>query len=191
MKHAPRKRIILVDMDSTLCQFVPKLLCLAHEKLGAPLLDAALLTQFHTEDEFESSLRDHIAALSDEPGFFEDLEPMDGATAAMGEMEEAGYRVFICTAPKKFYNNPHCAGEKHRWVMRHLGRKWTEKIILTRDKTLVFGDVLIDDKPEVEGAVTPSWNHVYFDQPYNRENSDRPRIRAWKDWRSVIEGVLR
>ena len=188
MKDIFEKRIILVDMDGTICKFTKKLLFLAHERLGAPLLDERVLTHFHTENEFDLSLRDQIAKLSDEDGFFEDLEPVEGAIEALKEMDAAGYKVFICTSPKKFYHNPHCAGNKHRWVMNHLGKEWTERVILTRDKTLVHGDVLIDDKPEIEGVAVPSWRHVYFDQPYNRSNANRVRLTSWKDWRNVLGG---
>ena len=33
----------------------------------------------------------------------------------------------------------------------HLGSEFTKRVILTRDKTLVRGDVLIDDKPTIGG----------------------------------------
>lgn len=105
-------------------------------------------------------------------------------------MEAFGARVFICTTLKKFFHNPHCAGNKHAWVMKHLGKGWTERVILTRDKTLVHGDVLIDDKPDVEGVAKPTWKHVYFDQPYNRKNTIRPRISSWKTWKETVLPLL-
>lgn len=183
--------IVLVDMDGTICNFTKELLMRAHTRLGTPLLHEESCTHFHTEHEFDACFRDSVAKLSDEPDFFASLEPIDGAVTALHEMEASGVRVFICTAPKKFYHNPHCTGEKHRWVMKHLGRKWTEKVVLTRDKTLVHGDVLIDDKPDVDGVIAPSWKHVYFDRPYNRENMIRPRITSWKDWKEVLGPVLK
>ncbi len=174
-------------MDGTMCHFTRRLLALAHVRLGAPLLREEDCTHFNTEREFEPHFRDAVAKLSDEPDFFESLEPVEGVLEALEEMESLGAKVFICTAPKKFYHNPYCAGNKHRWVMNHLGKKWTERVILTRDKTLVHGDVLIDDKPEIEGAMEmPSWKHVYFDQPYNRGNLQRPRITNWKNWKEEL-----
>jgi 5'-nucleotidase len=182
-----RNKVILVDMDGVLCNFTKELLARAHSKLGVPLLREEDCTHFHTEHEFAPHLRDAIAKLSDDHDFFESLEPVEGAVEALHEMEALGAKVFICTAPKKFYHNPHCAGNKHRWVMNHLGKNWTERVVLTRDKTLVYGDVLIDDKPEVEGVVgKPSWRHVYFDQPYNRESLQRPRITHWKNWKEEL-----
>ena len=177
--------IILIDMDGVICDFNQKLLKLAHERLGAPLFTREDCVTFYTEEIFEPKFREWAAKLSDEPGFFEDLLPVTGAVEALHEMEALGFKVFICTAPKKFYNNPSCAEEKHRWVMKHLGKKWTERIILSRDKTLVHGAVLIDDKPDVTGVASPVWKHVYFDQPYNRD-VDKPRITGWGSWKEVL-----
>ncbi len=177
-------------MDSVLCKFTKEFLLRAHKKFGVPLLSEEECVHFNTEYAFPPHLRDALAKISDEPDFFESLEVMDGAVNALLEMEELGLKVFICTSPKKFYHNPHCAGEKHRWIMKHFGKAWTERIILTRDKTLVQGAVLIDDKPDITGVVRPVWKHVYFDQPYNRGNTDRLRITEWKKWKEVILPLL-
>jgi 5'-nucleotidase len=58
------------------------------------------------------------------------------------------------------------------------------RIIVSKDKALVHGDVLVDDKPEIKGALTPAWHHVIFDQPYNRQIGG---IRmTWENWRNVL-----
>lgn len=40
---------------------------------------------------------------------------------------------------------------QYAWVEKHLGHDFLEQVILTRDKTLVTGDILIDDKPDILG----------------------------------------
>lgn len=40
---------------------------------------------------------------------------------------------------------------QYRWVENHLGPQFVERIILTRDKTVVLGDLLIDDKDTIRG----------------------------------------
>lgn len=190
MTYNLHNKIILVDMDGTICKFTKALLASAHTNLGAPLLREEDCTHFHTEHEFAPHLHEAVAKLSDDPDFFENLEPVEGAVEALLEMEALGVTVFICTAPKKFYHNPRCAVEKHAWVMKHLGKGWTERVVFSRDKTLVHGTVLIDDKPDVEGVANPTWKHVYFDQPYNRSNSARPRITDWSKWKEVLVPLL-
>jgi 5'-nucleotidase len=69
-------------------------------------------------------------------------------------------------------------------VEEHLGSDFTKRIILTRDKSLVRGDVLVDDKPEIRGLATPNWQHILYDQPYNR---CLPGVRmTWRNWRHVL-----
>ena len=118
-------------MDGVLCNFNQRLVHLAHKELGAQLFKKEELTFFRTENLYPEHLRDDVGKLSDREGFYQDLEPISGAVVALQEMVQLKYQVFICTSPKKFYNNPYCAGDKHRWVMKHLGKGWTERIILT------------------------------------------------------------
>lgn len=92
----------------------------------------------------------------------------------------------ICTAPTTRYRN--CVLEKHEWVEEHLGLEWVGRMVLTRDKTLVRGAVLIDDRPDISGAMTPEWQHVVFDAPYNR-HLPGPRM-TWATWREVLPPLL-
>lgn len=40
---------------------------------------------------------------------------------------------------------------------KHLGPQFVERIILTRDKTVVLGDLLIDDKDTIQGLICFPW----------------------------------
>lgn len=40
---------------------------------------------------------------------------------------------------------------QYAWIEKHFGHDFLEKVILTRDKTLIAGDFLIDDKPDIQG----------------------------------------
>jgi|TARA_B110001469_G_scaffold123145_1_gene134751 hypothetical protein len=63
--------------------------------------------------------------------------------------------------------------------------------------------VLIDDAPQAKGdCLEPGWEHIYFDQPYNRPadggasgagggQAGLRRLVAWKDWRSLTPLVTR
>lgn len=46
-----------------------------------------------------------------------------------------------------------CVFFQYAWVEKHLGRDFLEQVILTRDKTLIAGDLLIDDKPDIQGEL--------------------------------------
>ncbi|XP_034497648.1 5'(3')-deoxyribonucleotidase, cytosolic type isoform X2 [Ailuropoda melanoleuca] len=80
----------------------------------------------------------------------------------------------------------------YRWVENHLGPQFVERIILTRDKTVVLGDLLIDDKDTIRGQEeTPSWEHILFTCCHNQHLAlppTRRRLLSWSDnWREIIE----
>lgn len=132
-----------------------------------------------------------MASVYEAPGFFLDLEPIPGAVEAMREMNNMqDTEVFICSSPLLKYE--HCVGEKYRWVEKHLGPQFVERIILTRDKTVVLGDLLIDDKDSIQGQEqTPSWEHILFTCCHNQHLAlppSRRRLLSWSDnWREIIE----
>ena len=59
------------------------------------------------------------------------------------------------------------------------------RTILTTDKTLVHGDVLVDDSPSWAGPKSLQFHHVRYDQPYNRGVAGA-RLERWGDWRQVL-----
>ncbi len=124
-----------------------------------------------------------IAAVMVEPGFYARLEPIPGAKQALKAMVKQGHDVRIVTSP--WVSNPTCASDKLNWIVKHYGSHWGARVIITTDKTLVYGDVLIDDKPEIHGDVEPTWEHILFDQPYN-QNVQKARIRDWSEWADVL-----
>ena len=91
-------------------------------------------------------------------------KPSQAKPSQANEMVAAGIDVRLCSSPLS--SSPCCVMEKVEWAVAHLGKSWVDRIILTRDKTLVRGDILLDDAPQAKGSsLEPVWEHVYFDQP--------------------------
>jgi 5'-nucleotidase len=61
-------------------------------------------------------------------------------------------------------------------------------MVITQDKTLVCGDVLIDDKPVIEGLMTPQWVHMVFDASYN-QHIQTPFRMTWSNWVNAFESL--
>ena len=93
--------------------------------------------------------------------------------------------LHVCTAPLTQYR--YCVPEKYEWVERHLGADFIRNVVIAKDKTLVRGDVLIDDRPEITGHLAPAWRPLVYDQPYNRARGG-PRM-TWANWREAIAGM--
>ena len=122
------------------------------------------------------------------PGFYLSLEPIEGGREALEAMRDAGYDVAICTSPS--LRNSTCASDKYEWIKRHYGKSWADTVIITKQKWRVTGDILVDDKANVEGSDRASWSHIRFDQSYNRGDMTRPRMVGWTDWQRAVESTL-
>lgn len=91
-----------------------------------------------------------MAGVYEAEGFFLALELIPGALEAIQEMNNMqDTEVFICTSPLMKYE--YRVGKKYRWGKNPLGPQFVECNILRRDKTVVLGDLLIDDKDTIRG----------------------------------------
>jgi len=94
--------------------------------------------------------------------------------------------VRICSRPS--FSNPTCFQDKRDWMEAHFGSDIVRRLILTADKTLIRGDVLIDDYSQ-SGILTPAWQQIIFTAPYNMKMSG-PRLSTWYEWSSVVIPLL-
>ena len=76
---------------------------------------------------------------------FKDPPPIDGADEAFNELcFDEDYDVYILsTAP---WNIPNSWTQKRLWVSKYLGDKAHKRLILSNQKILLRGDILIDDR---------------------------------------------
>jgi 5'-nucleotidase len=178
------KAILLIDMDGVLCDWFGAVK--ARFENNNPGLKLAPVEEFVDYDHVHTMYpqwEDLLHAAMSTKGLYSELAPIEGAIEALKDIENnCGDFIepFICSCPEVKYDDQACHSEKAAWVEKYLGRFWTERLILTRDKTLVRGSILIDDKPEITGAMEPVWHHLVYRQPWNAQHGD---LRfSWSDW---------
>ncbi|MFP4117332.1 MAG: 5' nucleotidase, NT5C type [Candidatus Woesearchaeota archaeon] len=180
---------ILLDMDDTLYDFLGNITDLyrrlyPEEPFVAP--------EDMYDNHFSKVYREQIGHMAEErmeelfhmPELYRNLRPLPGAVEAVHEMLDEGLDVRVCTAPLRDYR--HCVHEKYESLDEHFGKNLTDHLVLARDKTAIKGDILVDDRPRISGRYEPEWNHVLFDQPFNR-HVDLPRIQSWSEWKSILK----
>lgn len=142
------KPLLLIDMDRTLCDYDKSF---RSKKAKNPNIY------------FPQSLLK----------FFEDMEPIDGAVESYNILKEK-YDIKILTRPS--VHNALSYMEKRLWVEKHLGFDECKNLILCYDKTLVRGEILIDDMIQV-GKYIPEWKQIQI------------QSEEWPNW-SVITKYL-
>ena len=139
---------------------------------------------FYIDEQYPKEANEAVIDILTSVGFFQNLPPVKGGKEALEEMKKLGHEVFICTSFIFKYEN--CVLEKFAWIEKNLGDEWIKKTIMTKDKTMVFGDYLIDDKPEPKGEKKPSWEHILYNMPYNKEVKNKRRL-TWENWKEVLK----
>lgn len=83
------------------------------------------------------------------PGAYLAMEPMPGALAAVRSLIGMGHEVWIATKPPT--GLAFAYADKVSWVLKYLP-DLKRKIVITHDKSLLRGDILIDDRPHKANA---------------------------------------
>jgi 5'-nucleotidase len=188
MRGRPDKPVALVDMDETWLQW------------GVRLNEILLrLDPYYpiVDDDKRTGWADLagpggdpmlLKEATNHPDLYTDLAPIPFAVESILEMVEEGWDVFHCSTPT--WSNPGCVPGKIAAIDQYFGPKWTDKLILTHDKTVVRGDVIIDDKGLISGSAAPSWRHLIHDRPHNRSVTGTPRMTDWREWRVHVYPLL-
>ena len=104
---------------------------------------------------------------------FDAMEPIEGSIDAFHELNK-DHDVYIVSAPPLKHDNAY--NQKIEWIKRNLGSQFEERVIFTRNKSLLRGDYLIDDnttKHGIDGFETQK------DQVLIHFNPERSPLEEW------------
>jgi 5'-nucleotidase len=176
--------VILIELEEVVADLeraVTGVIASLHPSV--PLLDPKSRQHFDLKEDYPGESRATVETILRAEGFYRTLPTMPGAVAALQGMLESGHEVFICSAP--YFANVTSETDKRLWLDMVLGPEWFNRFLVSCDKTLLSGDILIDRKPWVTGLRPPSWKQIIFDRPYNGA-AKGPRLLNWQDWRKIL-----
>jgi 5'(3')-deoxyribonucleotidase len=96
-------------------------------------------------------------------GAYRDMKPMLGALQAVRMLISYGHDVWIATKPPTGISWAYA--DKAEWVFEYLP-ELKRKLIITHDKSLLLGDVLIDDRPHKANADKFNGRLLHFSETF-------------------------
>jgi 5'-nucleotidase len=178
------KCVLLIDLDGVVTNWVKgvkhRFETRNPDKKLPPISE---FKQYYLQDAYPQ-WETELSEVMFEKGLYSSLEPIEGAIDSLKDIEHNCLDFidpFICSSPDTAYEDQLCHSEKASWVLHHLGKFWVDRMILSRDKTIVRGSILIDDKPHIKGSLFPVWKHLVYEASYNEEEYGDLRF-SWKDW---------
>ena len=163
------KPVILMDMDGPLADFDRKFFEAC--ELNGWHIDCTLEEQRHRfatdhipDEEHRRLARNHV----DTTRWFLDLPVVPGAIEGMAYLEEHA-DVWIVTKPLEV--NATCRDDKATWLAGNFGEQWVRKLIITPDKSMVRGHILVDDAPNPDWYPRAEWEPVIYSTSWNGDGS--------------------
>lgn len=171
--------IILCDMDEVLVNLVDKWCYYHRNRYGSNIYREDLVNygQIHTNDWL-----DFLRI----PGFHADLPWLDPeAPKVLRRLKVDGHRLVVATSPASW----EAPRDKYSWCHTHLRIPGLidsmDDIMIGRDKSLLRGDVLIDDNPAHLDSFKGTT--IVYDQPWNRKYDKADyRVTNWSEVERVI-----
>lgn len=186
-------KTILVDIDGILADlqgdWYPRYNAIRPE--GYPELTPETVNNWDIPQAHHKTLWSVI----EQPGLYRNLKPLEGAVEGLREL--VGNRALDTYIVTSATAAPHTPTEKIQWLGEHFPFVSRKKIITCHNKTLIRGDVLVDDAPtNVQGWLSrnPSKTVVTINYPYNEGIlvNDGVLIRAgdYTDTREAWENIV-
>jgi 5'-nucleotidase len=174
MGRARRRLRIAIDMDEVIADSLGKHLRSYNETFGDRLTRADLGDR-SLEEAVPPGRREATEDLVLAPGFFRDLEPIEGSREVVRQLAER-YEVFIATAAMEV---PTSFADKYAWLRQHFPFIPTSHIVFCGDKGVLDVDYLIDDTSRHFARFRGM--PILFSAPHNRGVRGYRRVESWAE----------
>lgn len=186
------KNRILIDVDGVIANFIDFYVKIASDTLNKELFiinqfswdcgDAIGLSE-HEKTKVHKALFSKGAALK--------IDPYEGAIDSVKELSIYNDIYFVTTPLDE---SETWAGDRIKWLASYFGQELGSKYILTRDKFTVYGDILIDDKPDNVIKWKEAWPKslpILWSHEYNSLTPGIIRTNKWSRIKSLSKHFKR
>ena len=178
--------VILIDADGVLEDLTQKWVIYLNEKYGTSVRYEDV-TEWDMTKNFPSLTREQVygAELDDE--LYERLKPYDGAVQYVKKLMDDGHTVYVVTTSP--YQILKVKTEKV--LLKYFPFLTWKNVIVTSDKKLIKGDILIDDG--IHNLLGGDYLKILMSAPYNRDfdagKNGMIRVHNWKEIYEIISAL--
>lgn len=177
-----RKPVILLDVDGPLTEGFMEQMCVILRDEGIEEAYPHFITDWDVCKGFgvPHSITTRAYERMREPGVCLGFRPNEGAREFVENIRRWA-KVLAVTAPLN--GSPTWAQEREVWLTDHLDFK-VEEVISARDKTHVYGDILVDDKVKTIRSWAARWHGsegILYNESYNVMEAWNPRAGDYFD----------
>lgn len=177
---------ILVDMDDVLEQLVAGWVAYINHKFGTDT-KAEDVKDWDISLAFPTLTKEQVYCPEFDDDFWDWVKPMPGADEALRKLIADGHEIIVVTA--SYYQT--LKAKMDRVLFRYFPYLNFEKnVIITFNKQLIDGDVLIDDGPH--NLTGGRYRKILFDTNHNRKFDEASvgAVRA-HNWNEVYDIICR
>jgi 5'-nucleotidase len=163
---------VLVDMDEVIADCVGQFLDWYERDFGV-LIERSQLVNTHIFDVVYPEHRDVVVSYPHQRGFFRDLAVIEGSQKVVKELSRK-YDVYVVSRATEFVFS---LEDKQHWLRDHFSFLQWNKLIFCGDKSLIRGDVMIDDHSyNLNGF---EGRKILFSAPHNMSVNGFERAKDW------------
>lgn len=174
--------VIAIDIDSVLFPINERVILPAFAAAGLPLVQLADITDFDYAKCLGNEYRMEAFSQFRRADLYDNELPPVSAQNALRVLRRT-YEKVICVS------SPFAQHASSKWRFAQRAGFSHEEIVLAGDKSLVYSDVLVDDRAETALELGPD-EVVLFDRPWNRGPGMEVFTRAY-GWDDVTRKVAR
>lgn len=186
------RKILLLDCDEVMGDFVGAILLIVSEMLGRPVAKTEInLWDIKASLGLTDRQSDAMWAAAKRPGFVTQLQPIEGAEDGLVLLRK-NFDVRVVTSP---LDSPTWSNEREHWLMTRLGFH-KDNIVQTSGKDVVFGHAFVDDRYDTLVKWHAAWSRygsyaIRMVAPWNEHERWRGHdVRNWPELVAKVEGLL-
>lgn len=162
---------IIIDMDEVIADTYTEFGLRYSQRFGVTVTDKELEGKKYYDLPGAADLRNEMF----KPGFFRHLPVMDGAKEVVRELYDK-HEVYIVTTATEFKFS---MLDKWEWLEEHFPFIHHKRMVFCGDKSIVYGDYMIDDK--VRNLAPFTGTGLLFTSPHNINDTGFQRVGNWEE----------